>query len=135
MDQENEVTTPNTVDNTKQVFLPSVFEQAQESLQEFTTETSKPEEKVEPIEFSDDDVNDLINTPFDLAAILTKHKGFELTEKQAARLTRVWKKPMQRHLGTVKGMDIYLALVATTTILTDKTLDFLEHKETSKQKR
>ena len=115
-------------------FLPSVFEQAREIESEASSltageDTTEKKKELPPVEFDIDDVRDAVSVPFDLAAIFTKHKGFELSPEQQERLGRRWLRPFQRHFGTVKGMDIYMALAATVTIITDKTLDYLEEKE------
>lgn len=108
----------------KSVFAPSLFEQIEYlNPNGSLVEDKKDEKKVVP-EYDAEDVKGFVEFPFDISAMLTKYKDFELTEEESNRLSKLFLKPFMRTFGNVENMDWLMFGMAMASITTEKILFF-----------
>jgi hypothetical protein len=112
---------PNT--SKKSVFAPSLFEQIEHLDPNFSLEEKKDDKKDIP-EYTAEDVKGFVEFPFDISAMLTRYKGFELTTEESDRLSRLFLKPFIRTFGKVENLDWLMFGMAMASITTEKILFF-----------
>jgi hypothetical protein len=106
------------------VFAPSLFEQIDALSPNFNSEKKKEELKKDIPEYDQDDVRGFVEFPFDISAMLTKYKGFELTPEESDRLSKLFLKPFIRTFGKVENLDWLMFGMAMASITTEKILFF-----------
>jgi len=103
-------------------FLPSIFEQFDsENVETKPVISESPEEQIllEP-----EDIEVLIELPFDAAAQITKWPGWQLSTKETKALTRLWIRPFKEWLKDVDNMPLYLAAITSITIIGEKYIGY-----------
>src|ERR1041385_4619335 len=105
------------------VFAPSLFEQIDALSPTFDSEEKKEEKKEIP-EYDADDVRGFVEFPYDISAMLTKYKGFELTQEESDRLSKLFLKPFIRTFGKIENLDWLMFGMAMASITTEKILFF-----------
>lgn len=108
----------------KSVFAPSLFEQIEYLSPDGGLGEDKKEDKKTATEYEAADVKGFVEFPFDVSAMLTKYKGFELTEEESERLSKLFLKPFMRTFGNVENMDWLMFGMAMASITTEKILFF-----------
>lgn len=103
------------------VFAPSLFEQIDKLNPDFE---EKKEEKKEIPEYEPEDVKGFVEFPFDISAMLTRYKGFELTTEESDRLSKLFIKPFIRTFGKIENLDWLMFGMAMASITTEKILFF-----------
>src|SRR6185437_9801354 len=116
----------------KAVFAPSLFEQI-DKLGLGGSSESEIEKKEETPEYDKEDVKGFVEFPYDIAAMLTRYKGFELTKEESDRLSKLFVKPFARTFGKVENMDWLMFGMAMVSISTEKILFFKEAVELKKR--
>ena len=104
-------------------FTNSAFAQASEMAKELGLEpTEKPAEK--ELELEAEDVQILMEAPFDLAAFATKFDDFALKDEESRRLARLFLKPLKRLGVKVKDFDLYLATANLLAVALEKYAEY-----------
>jgi hypothetical protein len=114
------VSTPPT--NSDLHFTGSAFEQAKLYATEtgLSTETAEPK----PMELEPEDVQIILEMPFDAAAFATKYDGFALEDAESRRLARLFVKPLARLGVKIKDFDLYLATLNLGAVALEKYAEY-----------
>lgn len=113
-------------------FLPSIFDQLDDK-QEMASRPVTIESPEKEIELNAEDIEMVIELPFDAAAQFTKWPGWSLSEKETKALSKLWIKPFRTWLKDVENLDIYLAALVTVTVLGEKFIGYkVEQQERAK---
>jgi hypothetical protein len=75
--------------------------------------------KLEP-----DDLQGIVEMPFDTAAFILKYERLGLTPDESRRLCKVWCKPLQKLLGKYPKADLIIAVTVTVAIISEKSLEY-----------
>lgn len=128
---------PDTTITSTPLSSPSLWEQIETLGNENGLIPNKQEEKPKTLEtvYEKEDLKGLVEFPFDISSLLTKHKGFELTEEESDRLTKLFLKPFQRTFGNTENMDWLLFGMAMVSITTEKILMYKAHIAELKQQQ
>jgi hypothetical protein len=119
-------------EKTDSPFLPSLFTQFDTPGSEPSTRpTLAAETPEEQIVLDPEDIEILVELPFDAASQITKWPGWSLSTKETKALTRLWIKPFREWLKDVDNMPLYLASITTLAIVGEK---FLGYKAEQQQR-
>lgn len=113
-------------------FLPTLFEQLDtpSSSSDVRPVVESSEEK---ITLEAEDIEIIIELPFDAAAQITKWPGWTLSDKEKRALSRLWIKPFRIWLEDVDNLPLYLAAITTLSIAGEKFLGYkVEQQERAK---
>lgn len=112
-------------------FLPTLFDQLEtDTIDTRPTLKESPENQVT---LDAEDIEIIIELPFDAAAQITKWPGWTLSDKERKALSRLWITPFREWLKNVDNLPIYLASIATVTVLGEKYLGYkIEQQERAK---
>lgn len=123
-----------------------IFDKAQSILAGSGAQPSKSSEQVlntpQATSSTDDvvilereDIQALVEFPFDLSALITRYDGFELDAIEAERLSKLFLKPMQRLLGKTKNVDLVIALASLGAVISEKAVEFNLYKRQQRKER
>lgn len=116
---------PAQVEENSTPFLPSIFQQLDNTpggpVEAKPTVTESPEDLVQ---LDAEDLEILMELPFDAAASFTRWPGWTLAPKETKALAKLWLKPLRRWLRDVENLDVYMACLMTATIIGEKTLGY-----------
>lgn len=101
------------------LFAPSLFSQVQDALK---SGTLKPD--VSETEITSDDIQGIIEMPFDIASFVTKIDEMGLSPEESKKLCKIWVKPMQKLLGKYPKADLILASSMLMGIIAEKVIIF-----------
>lgn len=86
-----------------------------------------PEKKTEDDPIEAEDIEGLIEIPFDITSLATDFEGWELTEKEKKILTRLYLKPIQKIAERYGNIRLILAVSTTLSIIGGKFLEYRMH--------
>jgi len=78
----------------------------------------------EEVVLDPEDIEGLLQMPFDFMAFKTKYSGWKLDEEQTKRLARLWLKPIQKLCGKYKHIELLVAVATTGSIILEKQLEY-----------
>lgn len=107
-------------DNPSELFAPSLMSEVGKLVeQDKLTLEPQPTIKLVP-----EDLQGIVQMPFDITAFVTKYKGFGLSDNEAERLCKIWLKPIQRLYGMNPNLDLWIAVTCTLSIIGEKTIEY-----------
>lgn len=108
----------------EETYAPSIFDIAKEQLQERKLVLTPEEQKPEQLDIDQETAQILVTVPFDIASYLTKLNDIKLTEGEAEKLGKLWRKPLIRLLSKYENSDVAIAAIATLGIAGEKYLEY-----------
>lgn len=125
---ENVPSPSENIESSKRtVFAPSLFDQIDKLSPSFDLVKEGEKKKDDTPEYEPEDLKGFVEFPFDISSMLTKYQGFELTEDESNRLTKLFVKPFARTFGKIENMDWLLFGMAMVSISTEKILFYKAH--------
>lgn len=133
-------TSIDSVGETKEVlvdsntpFLPSIFEQVEVDKSQIASRPVLDTPSEDVVQLDAEDIEMLMELPFDLAASLTKFPNWQLSTKETKALSKLWIRPLRRWLKDVDNLDVYMAALVTVTIFGEKALEYKIEERKRKQ--
>lgn len=110
-------------ETTSSFISPSLAEQFREMVGETAGSdllaTDKKAEEPEQV-FEAEDLQGVVECPFDIAALVSKFPNFQLDDKESKRLAKMFCKPLNRLAANVKNADLILACSTLATVMMEK---------------
>ena len=124
-------TKTNGEDNSESPFLPSIFEQAKELIDDKeSSETKLYASKTcdSNVSLTNEDTEAIFDLAFELPGIYTKSEVWKLTSNQKTQLGRIWTPVLNRLLPKINNMDLIVACFITGEIIAEKGLEYQHAK-------
>lgn len=108
----------------EEVFAPSIYDVATTQFKEQKLGATQPAEQTNELDIDQETAEILVTVPFDIASYLTKLNDVKLTEPEAVKLGKLWRKPLIRLLSKYENSDVAIAAIATIGIAGEKYLEY-----------
>lgn len=108
----------------EEVFAPSIYDVATTQFKENKLGSTPPADQKEDLDIDEETAQIVISVPFDITSYLTKINDVKLTDTEAVKLAKLWRKPLIRLLSKYENSDIALAAIATLGIAGEKYLEY-----------
>lgn len=109
---------------TEETFAPSIFDIAKEQFSEQKLGLATAQDKPPDLDIDQETAEILVTVPFDIASYITKLNDVKLTDSEAVKLGKLWRKPLIRLLSKYENSDIAVAAIATLGIAGEKYLEY-----------
>lgn len=108
----------------EEVFAPSIYDVAKTEFTEHKLGATQAPETITELDIDQETAEILITVPFDIGSYLTKVNDVKLTESEATKLGKLWRKPLIRLLSKYENSDVAIAAIATLGIAGEKYLEY-----------